>query len=348
MSTRITARAPTRIDLAGGTLDLWPLYLFVKEPVTLNLGIDLYAEARLEVSKTVSGNPTIELESQDQNLKTRLTWQDLISQNPVPALELHWKLLRYFAQSLASTEVNLKLSTSAQSPAGAGLGGSSALSIAILGALTSRTLKRNQVPSQQLIEIARDIETTVIQVPAGIQDYYGAMFGGLQSLHWGVSSHHREEFPEEVRSETAKRILLFYSGQSRNSGINNWALFKDFIDRKNKVREKFEKIGEATRKLISALKAQDWDSAALAIAEEWTTRKTLAPGITTPEMDRAFSQAAEMGATAGKVCGAGGGGCFFLFVSDSSKAEKVRSALTQSGLRHLPFRPDAEGLRITS
>src|ERR1700753_531077 len=94
----ITSRAPTRIDLAGGTVDIWPLYLFLKNPVTVNLGIDLFAEARGEVEHGAS-KCSILLKSEEKGNEMSLSWQDLFQENPQihPALQLHFKLLRYFS-----------------------------------------------------------------------------------------------------------------------------------------------------------------------------------------------------------------------------------------------------------
>src|SRR3954454_24050818 len=102
MNLRISSRAPTRIDLAGGTLDLWPLYLFIANPLTINLGIDLYAEATLVQSSNPKQNDSqghITLKSVDQKLELKLPWSAIISgEGPVipPGLELHYKLLRHF------------------------------------------------------------------------------------------------------------------------------------------------------------------------------------------------------------------------------------------------------------
>ena len=178
---------------------------------------------------------------------------------------------------------------------------------------------------EKFIEITRDVETTVIQVPAGVQDYYGAMFGGLQSLSWRPGSHERDWLPTEIFAEVEDRILLFYSGRSRNSGINNWALFKGFIDKEPGVREKFERINAATQNLEKALRAQNWIEAGRAIADEWETRRTLAPGISTPEMNEAFSAASKLGPISGKVCGAGGGGCSLCLSSRTGPHAQIQN-----------------------
>ncbi|MGZ3708606.1 MAG: GHMP family kinase ATP-binding protein, partial [Bdellovibrionota bacterium] len=182
----IVSRAPTRIDLAGGTVDIWPIFLFLQQPVTINLGIDLYAEARVDLA---AGDGVV-LRSEDQNKELKISWKDLRDGNlqPPPQLELHYKLLRYFAALAPTRGGSLTLSTRAKSPSGAGLGGSSTLSIAMIGALATWAREGQVVDpvreGEKFIEIVRDVETTVIQVPAGMQDYYGAMFGGLQAIRW--------------------------------------------------------------------------------------------------------------------------------------------------------------------
>ena len=381
----IHSKAPTRIDLAGGTLDLWPLYLFLRNPLTINLGISLFAEATIDFTdeKGPQNEGQVVLKSEDQNLHLHFPWSALDTIEAIPpGLQLHYRLLRYFVQKRLGPSFSLKslpslhLSTRAQSPAGAGLGGSSTLSIAMIGALAtwvSELKKEGPLNTtrdgENFIEIVRDVETTVIQVPAGMQDYYGAMYGGLQALRWGAGVHEHESLDPQYITELEKRILLFYSGHSRNSGINNWALFKGFIDQQDEIREKFEKINSATHHLEEALLARNWQAVGTAIAEEWAVRRTLATGITTPEIDCAFKAATDLTARtlsktktapqasqlAGKICGAGGGGCFFVYLPYEGKNdEKVGSELKPAiqklfidqGMRPLDFRGVPHGLEV--
>jgi D-glycero-alpha-D-manno-heptose-7-phosphate kinase len=351
-TTKILSRAPTRIDLAGGTVDIWPLYLFLKDPITVNLGIDLFAEAVLEEKPADQGKGGITLRAEDQNTELQLRWNELHTAEVPPALELHLKLLRFFAPA-RELETDFSLSTRAKSPAGAGLGGSSALSIAMIGALSTwagQLSGKKPADGVRLIDIVRDVETTVIKVPAGLQDYYGAMFGGLQTLRWLPGIHEREPLSSEILSGLEKRLMLFYSGQSRNSGINNWALFKSFIDRDQQIQSKFKRINEATHKLRDAFLEQNWSAAGAAIAEEWEVRRTLAPGITTPEIDQAFVIAAkQFPGVSGKICGAGGGGCFFLYFPEPLTEENrqwLAQALEKTGIRHLPFHAAPKGLDV--
>jgi D-glycero-alpha-D-manno-heptose-7-phosphate kinase len=359
MGIKVSSRAPTRIDLAGGTIDLWPLYLFVERPLTINLGIDLWAEAELEDSDDAG---PILLRSGDQGAELEVSWNDVREGRAVPpALELHYKLLRHFVLKHSPKPCRLTLSTRAKSPAGAGLGGSSTVAVAIVGALSTWAGDRGSFAKtgsaslsvaeqgERLIDVVRDVETTVIKVPAGVQDYYGAMFGGLQCLRWGVGAHEREWLPEPILAGLEKRLLLFYSGQSRNSGINNWALYKGYIDGAPEVREKFAAIAAATLRLETALRAKDWAGVGDAIDAEWAARRTLGPGISTPEIDRAFAHARELAPVSGKICGAGGGGCVFVYLPDGSDtvaAAQVRKAFVAEGMRELPFKAVPRGLEV--
>ena len=156
-----------------------------------------------------------------------------------PELVLPVRLLRYFAKEHSNPQsLSITLKTEAKSPAGAGLGGSSALSISIIGALykwvNPKTPLDLSKDGEFLISLTRDVESQVLYGPAGLQDYYGAAFGGLQVLDWKIAKNERHALPEATLRELEARTLLFYSGKSRNSGINNWQLFKGLIDKKSR------------------------------------------------------------------------------------------------------------------
>ncbi len=371
----IQSRAPTRIDLAGGTVDIWPIYLFLQNPLTVNLGIDLFAEATLELSEHGSNSSEshgVTLRSVDQSADLNFSWKQIEQgvRSP-PSLDLHFKLLEFFFEKRKKRGLNLPhhdlvLTTRARSPAGAGLGGSSSLTIAMIGALAAWAQQPSEGSPQPidphqsgetLISIARDIETTVIQVPAGLQDYYGAMYGGLQCLHWGTGSHQRTALPSHLIQGLEKRLLLFYSGQSRNSGINNWSLFKSFIDREDEVRSRFQKIVAATQKLKTALENQQWKSVGEAISEEWEIRKTLAPQVTTSAIDLAIKEANRLTPLSSKICGAGGGGCFFVYLPDDTLddsggimegtlKDSIKKIFVRHGMQPLDFHGVSQGLDV--
>lgn len=351
---KIESIAPVRIDLAGGTVDIWPLYLLLPQPKTINLGINLFAKTILEAEP--SHSPSVTLESIDLKKKVELSWAEILNEQTQtqPELELPVRLLRYFSQYHSNpTALKIHLKTEAKSPAGAGLGGSSALSISIIGALWKWAHPRESLDLDQdgefLISLVRDVESQVLYGPAGLQDYYGAAFGGLQVLNWKIAKNERHALPTQTLKELEKRILLFYSGKSRNSGINNWQLYKGLIDKNPEVDYKFRKICAATEEVEKALIQQDFQAAVKSIQQEWATRSTLASGISTPEMNDAHQRALKITNLAFKVCGAGGGGCFFIFLPepDPSLREKVTQAILETpAIRSLPFESVPHGITV--
>jgi D-glycero-alpha-D-manno-heptose-7-phosphate kinase len=350
----IESIAPVRVDLCGGTVDIWPLYLLLDHPKTINYGISLFAKTTIEAHP--SPTPQVRLESIDQGKGLNFTWSEILDSNSktIPELELPIRLLRYFAKEHSNPRaLSFTLKTEAKSPAGAGLGGSSALSISIIGALWKWTHPRTALDLDKdgefLISLTRDVESQVLYGPAGLQDYYGAAFGGLQVLNWKIARNERSSLPSATLNELQARTLLFYSGKSRNSGINNWQLFKGLVDKDAEIDRKFRAICEATSQVEAALLKQDFKSVVKHVRAEWDVRKTLAPGISTPEMEEAYERAKKVSDIAFKVCGAGGGGCFFILLPEKDQATKdavMNAVLQASDIRTLPFEAVPHGLIV--
>jgi D-glycero-alpha-D-manno-heptose-7-phosphate kinase len=328
--------------------------LLLDQPKTINFGINLFATTTVDAQPSPS--PQVKLESIDQKKSQTFTWAEILDPKfqAIPELDLPARLLRYFAKEHPSPQgLHFHLKTEAKSPAGAGLGGSSALSISIIGALWKWTHPRTPLDLDKdgefLISLVRDVESQVLYGPAGLQDYYGAAFGGLQVLDWKIARNERQSLPLSTLKELEARTLLFYSGKSRNSGINNWQLFKGLIDKNPEVDRKFRSIVLATQRVQQALDKQDFKAVVQAVREEWETRKSLASGISTPEMDEAYQRAQSICDIAFKVCGAGGGGCFFILLpeKDPSLKSKVEAAVLKSDLiRSLPFEAVPHGLKV--
>ncbi|GJL78494.1 MAG: hypothetical protein NPINA01_14830 [Nitrospinaceae bacterium] len=327
----IRSSAPTRVDLAGGTLDIWPLHLFFDNPPTLNAAINLYATVELTPRK----DKRIVVQSKDLNLKADFPSLDAFPKKH--ALDLILKTVAFY-----SPKKGLDVTTDCQAPAGSGIGGSSALNIALHGALNA--LMGHRYPKSQLPEIAKNIETQVISVPAGWQDYFPALYGGALAVRPGVLG---VEFSRIRRSLDAMtgRFVLCYTGKPRQSGINNWKVVKDALDGNKKTIGYLKKIQQAALHMEEVLLNGPLERLAPVFAAEWKARKALAPGISTPEMDRLIRSAMKRGALAAKVCGAGGGGCVAFFVAKDRKSE-VQDALSKQGAKVLDFRFVNRGLRV--
>ena len=331
----IESSAPPRVDLEGGTIDIWPLYLFHPGATTVNFALSLRASCRIDTND----DGRIVLESRDRKVsfETHLSAiEDLLQEE---RLELVSKLVHFFKPT-----TGFHLVAEANVPAGAGLGGSSALAIACIGALNR--LVGNRYEERKFVTLAANIESTVIKVPAGFQDYYPPMFGGVSCVHFKADGIEREKLDINT-DELEKRIAICYTGEPRMSGINNWEIYKRHIDGDPELFELFDNIRDSARNLRDALVADDWDRVAEVMKQAYPVRKRLAPTITTPQMDMLVDKALANGAEAAKVCGAGGGGCI-AFLCKSGRRKDVEAALAaEEGVEVLDWKVAAEGLTVT-
>ena len=326
----IHASAPTRIDLAGGTLDIWPLYLFHDGAQTLNAAISLRASCDLR-SRT---DRRLVIVSEDSRERVEVDhWSELRDTHD---LRLLGRLLHFFQGE------GLDLHTRSDSPVGAGIAGSSALNIAVCGALNAWS--GGHRTADEIFQIAMNVEAQAIDVPTGAQDYRPAYYGGISAIELGVNGVRRVAL--DVRpDELQQRIALAYTNASRNSGINNWDVMKRHIDGDAGVQLSFARIRDIASAMRAALERRDWREVGGQIAAEWENRKKLAAGVTTPEIDRMLAAARAAGSLGGKVCGAGGGGCLFCF-AEPEDIPAVRQALAGAGARVLDFTIESRGLVI--
>lgn len=329
----ITARAPCRADLAGGTIDLWPLYLFHPGALTLNFAVKILTTCRI----TPREDQQIHLRSLDTKKEESFATLDDLRASRRSRLPLAAHLLLFFAP-----RGGLLIETDSESPAGAGISGSSALMIATTAAL-ARFTERN-LTLEQMRVVAQNVEAQIIEVPTGCQDYYPALYGGVSAIHLDIDGIHREAVPispEEIES----RFVLAYTGEPRKSGINNWEVFKSHIDGDRHIFRNFERISDIAGAMHQALLRRDWDSVARLLREEWKLRRTNAPGITTPLIDKLIAVAAKHGGRAAKVCGAGGGGCV-IFLVEQGEASRVATAIGGNGGRVLPLQVAKDGVTV--
>jgi D-glycero-alpha-D-manno-heptose-7-phosphate kinase len=331
----VLAQAPCRADLAGGTIDLWPLYLFHSGAVTVNFALNILTTCRI----TPRPGKAIHLKSLDTGKEDRFRdFGELCRAKRFRhALAAH--LVRFFAP-----EGGLELETHSESPAGAGISGSSALMVAATAALAHYTGRRYSL--EEIRTLAQNIEAQLIRVPTGCQDYYPALYGGVSAIHLDPDGIHREAIPV-APGEIDERFVLVYTGAPRQSGINNWEVFKRHIEGDRNVVRNFDHIAQIAQAMHGALAGSDWNEVARLLREEWKLRRTNAPGITTPLIEELIGAAQKNGGLAAKVCGAGGGGCV-IFMVEKGARERVSEVLRRTGGRVLPFRVAREGLTMAA
>ena len=330
----IESSAPTRVDLAGGTIDSPPLFLFHEGAATVNFAVSLLAKCRIETRE----DSKIVLESIDRGVKFESSLERINELKDEPQLELLSKLVYFF-----KPETGFNMITESEAPAGAGLAGSSTLNIACIGALNK--LVGDRYSPDRFIPIAANVECQVIRVPTGYQDYYSAQYGSAACIHFGPAGMHREALEIDVET-LERRIVVCYTGEPRNSGTNNWEITKRHIDGDRELFEIFEGIRDSSLAIREYLMKGDWDCVGEILRESHPHRKRLSPHITTPQMDMLIDKALANGAIAPKVCGAGGGGCIAFFCEDGRKPDVEKALAAESGAEVLDWKLATEGLVV--
>jgi len=333
----IESKAPTRVDFAGGTLDIWPLYLFHPGAVTVNAAISLYASCRIETH--APGDNRVNLVSRDIQREENFASFAALVQAQRYRLPLLAEIAKFFRPQGGFT-----LTTDSEAPAGAGIGGSSAMAVAICAALDRFTgAGKSKV---DWIHISRDAEAIVIKVPTGTQDHYPPAFGGAAAIELPPGGEHRVELRVNL-DELERRVMVCYTGKPRQHGINNWEVYKAHIGGKRAVQNSLERISDVAQKMRLAFEKPDWHEAGRLMREEWSFRKRNLPTISTRTIDRVVEKARRNGALAGKVCGAGGGGCVVLLVEPDAR-ERVETAVREAGAEVLSMTIDRHGVQVMS
>lgn len=325
-----------RVDLLGGTLDLWPINLIVPNVVTLNLATTLKAKVNLK-RVNIEG---VEIASKDYQTERSFAADEFCQENFNNG---HFGPLNFVAQILYHFDATrgMRVELESGSPAGAGLGGSSAIGATLYAALCEFRMKglRLEEDKKKAIACVNALEARILNAgPAGYQDYYPALFGGVLGLVSEVEGIRVEQFfNQALKKALESRICLIYSGQTRNSGINNWEVYKSFFDKDPKVVEGLTQIAALSNKALDALKNHRYDEVPGLVAEEGKIRKGLFPGIVTSSMQQLETELQnEIPSVGLKVCGAGGGGCFLMIHPEGERDVVVRTA-EKVGMQPLNF-----------
>ena len=330
---RITAKSPCRVDLAGATLDIWPLYLFHDRVVTVNFAVNRYTSCTLETRD----DQRIVLRSRDLRKEQEYDSLQELRDAKTHTISLLALLVKFFAPGEGIT-----LESDSEAPAGAGISGSSSLMITVASALNRLTERRYSL--EKIREIAQNIEAQVIRVPTGCQDYYPPMYGGVSAIELSAAGISRTALPVDP-AELNHRFVLAYTGVPRNSGINNWEVMKRHIDSDRAIHRNFDKIAAIARALRTSLEAGDWAETSRLMREEWQYRRKNLPAISTPLIDELVKTTRKAGSTAAKVCGAGGGGCVVFLVEPGTK-ERVARVIENAGATVLAASVAPKGVAV--
>lgn len=322
----IISRTPFRVSLAGGGSDFAEYYR-VRPGNVITLAINRYMY--------VTVNRRF-----DDSIRVAYTRTEIVDHLD----DLEHDLIREALRMVGCTR-GIEVTTIADLPAGIGLGSSSSLTVGALNALYA--LKGEWRTPGELARRACEIEIEVLGRPIGKQDQYIAAFGGLADIHFlpdeTVTAHPLICRPE-ARRQLVEQLMLFYTGTSRDARTVLGEVRQRLIgdgDTRSAV-DGLVALAECTRQAILDGRI---DRLGELLDASWRLKRQMASKVTNGRLDVLYAEARAAGATGGKVCGAGGGGCLLLVVPEPSRAA-VRDAMTRAGLKEVTFSLEPEGSRI--
>ena len=303
----VTAESPCRADLAGGTLDIWPLGMLHPGSLTVNAAIPVMV--RLQV----------DLEAPPEEVWHAMgdaEWRRLSAADATSDLSA---AVAFAVRPAGGVRVRVR----SQAALGSGLGGSSAYAVALARGILS--VAGEEMADERLVLLARDLEARVLTVPTGLQDHWAAVHGGVLAIHFEPGGERVERLIVEP-DWVSERLTIFDTGITHHSGMVNWQVIRRRLDRDRDTTDALELIAEAARHCRAELVAGNQDGVGQAVAAEWSARRRLAPEVCPPELDTIIDAGLAAGASAIKACGAGGGGSVLVWHPPGAR-ESISSAL---------------------
>lgn len=325
-------KAPARISFGGGGTDLTPFFMEHGGAV-LNATINMYSRATLRKSPS---SLTVKLTSEDLNKNVEAScWEDLKLDGNLDLFKAAIKLLR--------PNFGFTLTVASDFPPSSGLGGSSVVLAAIIGAFNQ--FRDDKLSLYDIAELAFQAERLELNCSGGWQDQYAAVFGGINFMEFRKDRNEINslKISPDTLNELEDRLIVCYSGKSHPVNSIHQSQTKKMMDDKqtNVLALKTRELAYAMKYSLQRGRIDDLGEM---LHEGWTLKKSFANDISNPWLDEIYSYARANGAVGGKVLGAGGGG-YFLFQSKPFEKRNLLNALYQKGLQAQPIMFEANGLQ---
>jgi len=320
----IRSKAPLRIGLAGGGTDVSP-YSDLYGGAILNATVNMYAYATI----VPRNDGRIILNSIDKNKIEEYDSTDVL---PVDnELVLLSGIYNRIVKEFTGKPLSFELTTRVDAPPGSGLGTSSTLVVAIVGAFAEWL--RLPLGEYDIARLAYSIEREDLAMAGGKQDQYAATFGGVNFMEFYADDKVIVN-PLRIRSkylnELAYNLVLYYTETSRLSSAIIENQTKNVSSGKSDSIEAMHKLKEQAQLMKETLLTGDIDRIGEILDYGWQHKKKMASGISNELIDKIYSAALKAGATGGKISGAGGGG-FMIFYCPQNRRENVIDALRTFG-----------------
>lgn len=308
MESAVVARAPARLDFGGGWTDV-PPYGEESGGYVCNIAITRRATVSLTHAPSAAH----------------------------PADELVAAALRRASLTTAHATLDSDI------PTGAGLGGSSAVGVALQAAIAAW---HGDTPSRvEIVRRSRAVEVEELGIAGGWQDHYAAAFGGALGIAF-ASDIVATPLPldDALVSALEQRCVVAFTGESRISGDTITAVLSAYRDRVPRVVHALARMASLARDMADAICRRSIDDLGGLVGEHWTHQRALHERITTDAIDRTLFAAGAAGALGGKALGASGGGCV-LAIARADRADAVREAMARVA-ELVEFGVDREGVVV--
>lgn len=319
------SKAPLRIGLAGGGTDVSP-YSDQYGGAILNATISLFAYATI-VPRT---NGTISFHSQDRNEVQKLSSRSTLEFNGT--LDLLKGVYNRIVKDYDLKPLSFDLHTFVDAPAGSGLGTSSTLVVAVVGAF-AEWLKL-PLGEYDVARLAFEIERIDMNMSGGKQDQYAATFGGFNFMEFEKENRVIVN-PLKIRSrnifELENNLILYYLGTSRLSSKIIDGQIKNVNDKNSKSIEAMHMLKEQAVQMKQSLLLSEIDEMGKILNFGWEQKKKMSDGITNPIIDKIYADAIKNGSTGGKISGAGGGGFIFFYCPANTKYQVMKVLKSYEG-----------------
>lgn len=312
-----------RLGLAGGGTDVSP-YSDEFGGAILNATISLFSYATIEPRD----DGKIILVAEDRDEKYELDAADQLEING--ELDLHRGVYNRIVKDYSGKPLSFTLTTFSDAPPGSGLGTSSTMVVAILGAFAQWL----QLPlgEYDLAHLAYEIEREDLAMAGGKQDQYAATFGGVNFMEFYGDNVivNPLRVNEAFLHELEHNLVLYYTETSRSSAAIIEKQTQNVKDKKEKPIEAMHKLKEQAFMMKEAMLKGQLDSIGQILDFGWQHKKAMASGITNETIDAIYKSCMEAGAIGGKISGAGGGGFMIFYCPDNSRY-RVIEALEKLG-----------------
>jgi D-glycero-alpha-D-manno-heptose-7-phosphate kinase len=331
------SKAPLRIGLAGGGTDVSP-YSDQYGGAILNATLSLHAYASIETIE----DGMIQLHSVDKGEIENFAWSASLPVNGT--LDLLKGVYNRIQKDYPFSMKGFRLSTYVDAPAGSGLGTSSTLVVAIIGAFAE--MLKLPLGEYDMAHYAYEIERSDLQLAGGRQDQYAATFGGFNFMEFYADDKvivNPLRIRQEYLNELENNIVLYFTSTTRESAAIITEQQRNVKEKNNKSIEAMHQLKEQARMMKEALLKGKLNAIGEILDYGFRQKKNMAANISNPLLENIYEAAIQSGATGGKISGAGGGG-FMIFYCPANTRYKVIDTLTTFGGKIHPYQFTQQGL----